>query len=69
MRLERGEQMRVMDSADGGGTPINVTVDHSLGFAELLQVSTDDGRTGTVARKNNGDWWWIRPLDDKEVSG
>lgn len=65
-RLERNDRLWVNDQADGGGSSVEVTVDASLGFCELLQVSASDGRTGTIARKGNGDWWWVRQLDTEE---
>lgn len=65
MRLERGQTMDVMDQRDGGGLPVTVEVIESRGFAELLEVRTDDERSGVVARKTDGSWWWIRELDPK----
>jgi hypothetical protein len=64
-RLERGQTIDVMDGRDGGGVPVTVFVTGSDGWAELLDVQTDDGRQGIIARKGDGNWYWLRELDPK----
>lgn len=47
---------------DKGGRIAHVIVGPSHGWAELRDVTTLDGRSGLIAAKMNGGWWWVKPL-------
>lgn len=62
-RPMEGDVLLLMDEEDGG-REVEVIVGESRGWAELHVVfSPDWSKSGLIATKPNGDWYWVRPLE------
>lgn len=58
VRLEVGDTVELRPPAEHGGVVFDARVDKSLGWGELLKISTPYG-DALVVMKPSGDYWYI----------
>lgn len=65
--LKTGDEVSLgVDQMSGSDQPVVVIVGESYGYADLRVVGSKDGRSGLIAFKRDGSWWWVRELEYPE---